>query len=527
MKLLCWRIILSLFVLFISVLYILPSMPTIENSAMQQFLPDSKINLGLDLKGGIHLSLGVEINKAVSNALIHTGQELKDTCIKNGIMLLRVQLTPDEKLTFILPHTKNKNKLQEILKNNYPQLLTSEPLTSDTNGYTFFATFTPKYKETIEEMALDQAIRTIRNRIDQFGVLEPDIRKQSNFRIQIQLPGLTESTRAIQLIGQTAQLTFHIVRDDLQKDKPLSPGVRLFTQIIHQPDGTTREILIPLNKDPVMTGQDISNAHPNFDNNGNASVSITFNARGSAMFERITEEHIKKRMAIVLDEKVYSAPVIQERISGGHASISGNFSLSEAQDLAIVLRAGSLPAPVTILEERAVGPSLGEESIEKGIIAAIVGGLAVLIIMPLYYGISGLLADIMLFFTVIILLGGLAAFGATLTLPGIAGIVLTIGMSVDANVLIFERIREELRKGLRPLKAVMAGFERASISIMDSNITTIIAAAILYQFGTGPIRGFAVTLTLGIIASMFTAVFVSQTVFTIWLRKDTKTTLSV
>lgn len=219
------------------------------------------------------------------------------------------------------------------------------------------------------------------------------------------------------------------------------------------------------------------------------------------MFERITGEHIHKRMAIVLDGKVHSAPTIQSRIGGGKASITGSFTPTEAQDLAIVLRAGSLPAPVTVLEERTVGPSLGKESIESGILAAAVGGIAVMVVMPLYYGLAGLLADVMLVFTITMLMAGLAAFGATLTLPGIAGIVLTIGMSVDANVLIFERIREEIRQGLKPLEAVAVGFDRATISIVDSNLTTIIAAAILYQFGTGPVRGFAVTLSLGIVAS--------------------------
>ncbi len=223
-------------------------------------------------------------------------------------------------------------------------------------------------------------------------------------------------------------------------------------------------------------------------------------------------------MAIVLDGKVYSAPVIRERIGGGRASISGNFTTAEAQDLAIVLRAGSLPAPVTVLEERSVGPSLGQESIDSGIRAALVGSGLVVLFMAFYYGVSGIIADLMLCFTMLIIMAGMGAFGATLTLPGIAGIVLTIGMAVDANVLIYERIREELRLGLTPVAAVKAGFERATISITDSNLTTIIATVILYQFGTGPIRGFAVTLSLGIIASMFTAIFVSRAIFQEWAK---------
>ena len=394
-------------------------------------------------------------------------------------------------------------------------------------------------------MALDQAVRTIRNRIDQFGVAEPDIRKQADFRIQIQLPGLTDSKRAIQLVGQTAQLTFHLVRDDVNPQGILPPGVALFPMVTVRPDGSTSESMIALDKEPLMTGEDVADARPTFDNRDNKpSVGLSFNSRGAAMFERITGEHIHKRMAIVLDGKVHSAPTIQSRIGGGKASITGSFTPTEAQDLAIVLRAGSLPAPVTVLEERTVGPSLGKESIESGIIKraeggdkteyeAITyegygpGGIAVMVVMPLYYGLAGLLADVMLVFTITMLMAGLAAFGATLTLPGIAGIVLTIGMSVDANVLIFERIREEIRQGLKPLEAVAVGFDRATISIVDSNLTTIIAAAILYQFGTGPVRGFAVTLSLGIVASMFTAIFVSRTAFGLWLGGNDGKKLSI
>ena len=383
-------------------------------------------------------------------------------------------------------------------------------------------------KAKIEEMALDQAVRTIRNRIDQFGVAEPDIRNQADFRIQIQLPGLTDSKRAIQLVGQTAQLTFHLVRDDVNPQGILPPGVALFPMVTVRPDGSTSESMIALDKEPLMTGEDVADARPTFDNRDNKpSVGLSFNSRGAAMFERITGEHIHKRMAIVLDGKVHSAPTIQSRIGGGKASITGSFTPTEAQDLAIVLRAGSLPAPVTVLEERTVGPSLGKESIESGILAAAVGGIAVMVVMPLYYGLAGLLADVMLVFTITMLMAGLAAFGATLTLPGIAGIVLTIGMSVDANVLIFERIREEIRQGLKPLEAVAVGFDRATISIVDSNLTTIIAAAILYQFGTGPVRGFAVTLSLGIVASMFTAIFVSRTAFGLWLGGNDGKKLSI
>ncbi|MEG2140101.1 MAG: protein translocase subunit SecD [Bilophila sp.] len=528
MKSLSWRIVVSLLVLLASVLYVLPSLPGVEHSFLRSVLPDSRISLGLDLKGGMHLTLGVDVEKAVINSLSLTGQELRVVAAEKGITVLRSRLTPDNRLEFLLPRAEQRKALEELLAKDFSQLVVAVPVPIEEGGMRFFATFSPEATKKIEDMALDQAVRTIRNRIDQFGVAEPDIRKQADFRIQIQLPGLTDSKRAIQLVGQTAQLTFHLVRDDVNPQGILPPGVALFPMVTVRPDGTSSESSIALDREPLMTGEDVADARPTFDNRDNKpSVGLSFNARGAAMFERITGEYTKKRMAIVLDGKVHSAPTIQDRISGGKASITGNFTAIEAQDLAIVLRAGSLPAPVTVLEERTVGPSLGRESIESGILAAVVGGAAVMVIMPLYYGLAGLLADLMLVFTITMLMAGLAAFGATLTLPGIAGIVLTIGMSVDANVLIFERIREELRLGLKPLEAVGVGFDRATISIVDSNLTTIIAAAILYQFGTGPVRGFAVTLSLGILASMFTAIFASRTAFGLWMRANKGQSLSI
>ena len=526
MKSLSWRIVVSLLVLLASIVYVLPSLPGVGGSSLGNLLPDARISLGLDLKGGMHLTLGVEVDKAVSNSLSLTGQELRAQASEKGITVLRSRLTPDNRLEFLLPRAEQRTELQELLSKDFSQLAVDSTTQVEGGGLRFTAVFTPAAKAKIEEMALDQAVRTIRNRIDQFGVAEPDIRKQADFRIQIQLPGLTDSKRAIQLVGQTAQLTFHLVRDDVNPQGILPPGVALFPMVTVRPDGSTSESMIALDKEPLMTGEDV--ARPTFDNRDNKpSVGLSFNSRGAAMFERITGEHIHKRMAIVLDGKVHSAPTIQSRIGGGKASITGSFTPTEAQDLAIVLRAGSLPAPVTVLEERTVGPSLGKESIESGISAAAVGGIAVMVVMPLYYGLAGLLADVMLVFTITMLMAGLAAFGATLTLPGIAGIVLTIGMSVDANVLIFERIREEIRQGLKPLEAVAVGFDRATISIVDSNLTTIIAAAILYQFGTGPVRGFAVTLSLGIVASMFTAIFVSRTAFGLWLGGNDGKKLSI
>ncbi len=526
MKVAFWRIAVILLVLVASIVYTLPSLPHFADSSLAHMLPNARINLGLDLKGGMHLTLGVDVQKAVDNALLQTAQDIRlRAASEHNITVLRPKLVGD-RVEFLLPKADQESALNAFLKDFYDYLDVRTERNAG-GGLKYIGTFTASHANNIKDMALDQVVRTLRNRIDQFGVTEPDIRKQAGYRIQIQLPGLSDPERAVQLVGQTAQLTFHLVRDNLSPNTPLPPGVGLFPQVVDKNSGTVSATLIPLDKDPLMTGEDVVDARPAFGNDGQPYVMLNFNGRGAAMFERITGEHVKKRMAIVLDGKVYTAPVIQDRIAGGRASITGNFTTAEAQDLSIVLRAGSLPAPVSVLEERSVGPSLGQESIQKGLFAAAVGAAAVALIMPIYYGIAGLIADVLLAFTMMLLMAGLAAFGATLTLPGIAGIVLTIGMSVDANILILERIREELKNGVSSMEAIAAGFDCASVSIVDSNLTTIIAAAILYQFGTGPVRGFAVTLTLGIIASMFTAIFVSRVVFELWAGKNTGKSLSI
>ena len=512
------RLAVAVLVFGLCLVYALPSVPYI-GTALENVLPSKKINLGLDLKGGIHLTLGVDVAKAVSNSLALAGQDIRRLAKDEKIVVLHPRVVGNDTLEFVLPRVEDEARLQEILQKHFPQLKVAEPRRSEA-GLRYVAEFRPEEIRRIEDMSLDQALRTIRNRIDQFGVAEPDIRKQEGNRIQVQLPGLSDPRRAVQILGQTAHLEFHLVRDDVDPNKAVLPsGVMALPLLEKGHDGSeTATRLIAVEKDTMLSGEDVADAQPTFEKN-RASVSLSFNSRGATLFENITGENVGRRMAIVLDNKVYSAPVIQQRIAGGRAVITGQFTTQEATDLAIVLRAGSLPAPVSVLEERTVGPSLGQESIDSGINAALVGAAAVVVFMAIYYGMSGVIADVMLCFTMLIVMAGMAAFGATLTLPGIAGIVLTIGMAVDANVLIYERIREELHLGLSPLAAVKAGFERATISITDSNLTTIIATVILYQFGTGPIRGFAVTLSLGIVASMFTAIFVSRAIFEYWARK--------
>jgi preprotein translocase subunit SecD len=522
-----WKLPMIAFVLLIALIFVLPSFLDSERSALGRVLGDQKINLGLDLRGGIHLTLDVDVEKAVANTLSQIGQDLRADALDEKLALLRPRVRANNTLEAHLLKADQEGQLKALLGQRYPNLrILSEGREESRTVY--ILGLDPEYRENLASLTLDQAVQTIRNRIDQFGVAEPDIRRQQGGRIQVQLPGLSDTERALAIIGRTAHLEFKIVDEEADIEKALKgvvpPGSELsFIQRRDFDGSTAKGEPIVLNREAVMTGQHITDARTSFDEYGQPYVSLSFNPRGARIFERVTGENVNRRLAIVLDGVVHSAPVIQERISGGKASISGRFTAEETHDLAIVLRAGALPAPVNILEERTVGPSLGQESIEKGINAALIGGALTLIFMAVYYGFAGIVANLMLIFNILLIMAGLAAFGATLTLPGIAGIILTIGMSVDANVLIFERIREELRKGAPTREAIVEGFDRATLTILDANVTTIIAALILYQFGTGPIRGFAVTLSLGILASMFTAIVVSRVFFDLWTSRMGKT----
>ncbi|OIQ51548.1 Protein translocase subunit SecD [Pseudodesulfovibrio hydrargyri] len=515
------RAILALLIVLVGLAYMLPSLPGVKDSALGKILPGNGINLGLDLKGGIHLTLGVDMKTAMDNNLARLGDDLKASAREQEVYILRPTVLNETEIEVTLIKAEQKDAFEGVIK-DYSPFAVEQSAQLDGDKVKYVLSVPATYRSEIEKLTMDQAIKTMRNRIDQFGVAEPDIRKEQGNRIQVQLPGLKDPERAIKIIGQTAHLEFKMVDDaaDLKKAQQgiLAPGRELSVLLHRQPNGSYSESPIVLRKDAVLTGEYVSDAQVRLDQWNNAYVALTFNARGAKIFTDLTTDNVNKRMAIVLDGKVYSAPVIRERISGGKASITGSFTREEARDLAVVLRAGSLPAPVTILEQRAVGPSLGQESINNGIMSAMVGMAAVLGFMIIYYGFGGVVADIVLVLNIMLIMGGLAAFGATLTLPGIAGIILTIGMAVDANVIIYERIREELRRGLSAKQSVEEGYGRATLTILDANVTTVIAAIILYQFGTGPIRGFAVTLTLGIITSMFTAIFVSRILFDLYLK---------
>ena len=498
-------------VIITAVIYILP---TIKPALW----PHKKINLGLDLRGGMHLDLEVDTEKAVESTMERIAFELRDLSREKHIRNISIDLAEGAKIAVKINDQESIAKFDKLLDNEFRDLrILSRAM--DNGIATIVMNLPEAESHHIKKMATQQALETIRNRIDQFGVSEPDIRIQGENRILVQLPGIKDTQRAKELIGKTALLEFKLVDEEQDVDSALAghvpPGSEILYQVKEDPE-TRRVIKIPylIKKRTSLTGEYLTDARVQIDSQYNEPyVSLKFDKKGARIFARVTGENIKKRLAIVLDKKVYSAPVIQDKISGGEARITGSFTTEEARDLAIVLRAGALPAPVDILEEITVGPSLGADSINQGLFSMLIGGLLVIMFMIIYYKTSGLIADLALILNIILIAGGLAGFQATLTLPGIAGIILTIGMAVDANVLIYERIREEMNLGKTPLAAVAAGYDRATITILDANVTTLIAALVLFQFGTGPVKGFAVTLSLGVIASLFTAIVVTRLIF--------------
>jgi preprotein translocase subunit SecD len=519
-----WKLLLVFAVIVAAIIYILPTLKP-------SLWPHKQINLGLDLQGGMHLVLEVDTEKAVESNVERIAQEIKERLKKERIRNVAVDRIEEIKISVRVKNEETAANVKELLDDEFRDLTLSE---STDNGMVLFTLAIPDGEsEHIEKLAVDQALETIRNRIDQFGVSEPDIRRQGDTRILIQLPGVKDPQRAKDLIGRTALLEFKLVDDTGNLQAALKgnvpPGRQVLYKIDEDPE-TQRKSKTPflLKKRTLLTGAYLTDARVQIDSQYNTPyVSLDFDKKGARIFERITGENVNKRLAIVLDQKVASAPVIQEKIAGGQARITGNFSMEEARDLAIVLRAGALPAPVIILEERTVGPSLGADSIRAGLISMCIGGILVVLFMILYYKGSGIIADFALALNIILIAGGLAGFQATLSLPGIAGIILTIGMAVDANVIIFERIREELALGRTPRAAVDAGYERATLTILDANITTLIAAVVLFQFGTGAVKGFAVTLSLGVIASMFTALVMSRMIFDYILMTRKVKTVSI
>jgi len=526
-----WR---GLLVLVCLVLSLVSLAPTLLRESLPEWWGKAfdPIHLGLDLQGGMHLVLGVDVDKAVESRLDSIVDQTESLLREKDIVFKRVDRLNGERLAVTVYDEAAGAQVDALMKESFPSL---EPLTiADEGGYIQKNFRLSNLEvENVKDYAVRQALETLRNRVDQFGVSEPTLQRQGENRILVQLPGVKDPQRAIALLGKTARLEFKMVAEDVDPQQAVKGSLPSGTQLLYERrvdrrSGTTTELPIVVQEKTVMTGDLLSDAQVRIDTRFNEPyVAIDFNALGAKRFDQITAANVGKRMAIVLDDTVYSAPVIRERISGGSAQISGSFSEQEATDLAIVLRAGSLPAPVNILENRTVGPSLGRDSIHQGAVSAFVGALLVIFCMGLYYRWSGVIANIALVLNLLFIMALLSLFKATLTMPGIAGIVLTLGMAVDANVLIFERIREELRLGKTARAALDAGFSKAFVTIIDANVTTLLAALILFQFGTGPVKGFAVTLSIGIVASLFTAIFVSRVIFDFFLDRRQVKRLSI
>lgn len=515
--------------LIIAIVYCLPNVVEISGK-LKKYLPSEKIRLGLDLRGGIHVLLEMDMDKLMDNFTERKIEALKESMIKEGIRFL--DLDRDKFGVKVLLRPEQRDRLLSLIVKEYPEIkLTEEKRHADEIELRFG--FPEKMLSEIKENGILQALEIIRNRIDQFGVTEPVIAKQGDERILVQLPGLKSPERALEIIGKTAMLEFKLVDEENMKTYTGGPPPEgsevLPMRVKSKETGIETKVPILLKKKAVLTGEFLSGAHVRFGGELGSEpyVALEFNSEGARIFERVTGENVGRRLAIVLDDVVYSAPVIKERIPGGKASITGSFTVEEAKDLAIVLRAGALPAPVKVVQNITIGPTLGADSIRSGIRASILGGLLVIGFMIFYYRGSGVIANIALLLNMIYLLGAFSAIKATLTLPGIAGIILTIGMGVDTNVLIFERIREELRLGKTPRAAIDSGFEKAWVTIFDSHVTTLITTFILFLLGTGPIKGFAVTLSMGIIINLFTAVFCSKAIFDFIVMRFRPRSLSI
>ncbi|NJD63052.1 MAG: protein translocase subunit SecD [Deltaproteobacteria bacterium] len=511
-----WRAALIAVLTAVSIAVVLPSLTDNLPETWQKKTP--KIHLGLDLQGGVFLRLAVEIDKAIENTTLRYADDARSICREKGIPVLGWQKEGMDGFSLKFPPGDFATRALTLLKEELGSLDFSLGQTGPA-GATIAGRMTPAEVQAIRMNAVGQGVETIRNRIDQFGVREPQIIAEGEDRIVIQLPGVKDQQRAIELVGKTALLEFKLVDEGASIEEALKGNIPEDDEILYQRSqdvqtGRTSKTPLLVKKRAVLTGDTIKTAKVNFGSQrGGAYVSLSFDPRGTKIFDRVTAENVKRRLAIVLDGTVYSAPVIQERISGGEAQITGDFTAEQASDLAIVLRAGSLPAPVKVIQNVTVGPSLGRDSIQKGVRAALIGAFLVVVFMAVYYRFAGLVADFALVFNILFLLSGMALLEATLTLPGIAGIILAIGMAVDSNVLIFERIREEIRLKKTVRASIDAGYDKAFLTVVDSHVTTLITAMILFQFGTGPIKGFAVTLSMGVAINLFTALVCTKVVF--------------
>ena len=509
-----WKIVLTLLACILGVLYAAPNLAS-EGSRvwllqnLPGWMPTKTINLGLDLRGGAHLLYEVEVSVVEKERAENILQDVRKSLREDKIGYRRIGVIPGGVRITLRDNADGENS-RRVLRKTDPNL----DIETSSDGLIIEALINEAGKKLLYDQTMSQSIEIVRRRIDELGTTEPVIQRQGEDRILIQAPGAdAQSLKAI--IGTTAKLNFHLVKD---------AGASGASKVFGFADDPTQKVTV--DRRALITGEMLENAAPAFEQ-GRPVISFRLDNTGARRFCDVTRKNVNKPFAIVLDDLVLSAPVIREPICGGQGQISGGFSVQEANDLALLLRAGALPAPMAVVEERTVGPSLGADSVEAGKKASVIGLLLVLVFMAASYSLFGVFANVALAVNVALIFAVLSGLQATLTLPGIAGIVLTVGMAVDANVLIFERIREELRAGRTPISAIDAGYARAMATIIDSNLTTLIAAIILFAFGTGPIKGFAVTLGIGIVTSFFTAIMVTRLLVVTWLRKTKPTRVPV
>ncbi len=534
-----WKILLIVGVCAVGLVFVSPNlMPARTAADLPRWLPHEQISLGLDLQGGSHLVLEVDIDALIKErieALVDAtrtalrGERIRYRFGERGQRSLRVRLLREEQ----------REQGVELIRGLANPVATGvlgvggpvddiEVETAADGIVTI--TLTDEAIREGRDSAVEQSIEIVRRRIDETGVREPTIQRQGADRILVQLPGIDDPERIKRLLGRTAKMVFRLVDVSTSVAEARRGNIPAGSELLDsadERDAAGSPLQYVVRKRVMVSGERLVDAQPSFDENGRPSVTFRFDSAGAKRFGETTQANVNRPFAIVLDGSVVSAPVIREPILGGSGQITGRFTVPEAQDLAVVLRAGALPAPLKILEERSVGPDLGADSVRAGKIAGVVAFIAVMIFMFLSYGMFGLAANIALMVNMILIGAALSILQASLTLPGIAGIVLTIGMAVDANVLVFERIREEIRTGKTPLNALEAGYRRALTTIIDANVTTLIAAILLFQFGSGPVRGFAVTLAIGIVASVFTAITLARFLIVLWMRRARPSTLTV
>tara|TARA_R110002051_G_scaffold14460_6_gene46855 strand:- start:19280 stop:20911 length:1632 start_codon:yes stop_codon:yes gene_type:complete len=493
------------------------------------YLPSGLVNLGLDLRGGAQLLAEVQVEDVYKSIMNEMWNDVRTTLVaeRDVVGFVTREDGPDDVLRVRISEAGGADRALSVVRglaqpvaslagagqNNIDVTMTGQVLTVE---------LTAVERAAVDNRTMQQSLEIIRRRIDEVGTREPSIQRQGTERILVQVPGVGSAQEVKDIIGTTAQLTFNPV-----VGRTSDAGASAGTGNILVPSLEDPTVLYILERSPVVTGEELTDAQPAFDQNGRPAVNFRFNPTGARKFGDYTADNIGSPFAIVLDNEVISAPTIQSYIPGGSGIITGNFSVEESTNLAVLLRAGALPASLTFLEERTIGPELGQDSIDAGKIAALVAGFVVLAYMFLSYGLFGVFANVALVINVGLIFGLLSLIGATLTLPGIAGIVLTIGMAVDANVIVFERIREELKTSKGPARAIELGYEKAMSSIIDANITTFMTAVILFVMGSGPVRGFAITLGLGIVTSVFTALFVTRVLIVMWFARRRPKTIEI